>query len=329
MLGGSALLHAKEKNISYLRGGVALLLAFSLLGLLNHFAKTVLIKEMLVSGNQLAKFSAVAFTLIVFLLIIQKWLNFAYPLAIAITLISVLVSGYLWTSVNKATWLHDRKEVENYYYGSSVEELIIYGQQADSGLRPMRIGPRFPIPYPSELAIFVWSSTEITNRFSLGGYVPLKGISRYEESINLARHVRGVPYFSLLAKPQSGWVVDRDTSNLETIKCIYRQSCLSEDSLVEPTEWKIDELSFSVTSSGAGLLVVNEIPWEGWHAEVCSENSCEKAITDDDLESLLLSVPVSSDTKSVTFFYQQPFRKTTWIIFWIAFLLSSIFENLL
>jgi hypothetical protein len=318
MLGGRALQQAKETKISYLRGGVALLIAFSFLWLLNYFAKTALINEMLVSGNQLAKFSAAAFTSIVFLLILQKWLNFAYPLAVAITIFSVLVSGYLWISANKATWLHDRSEVENYYYGSSVEELILQGLQADTDIRPSRIGPRFPIPYPSELAIFVWSSTEITNRFSLGGYVPLKGISRYEESINLARNARGVPYFRLLAKPQSGWVVDRDIANLETVKCIYRQSCLVEDYLVEPTKWKIDELSFSVASSDEGLLVVNEIPWEGWQAEVCSENSCTKVKTEADLETLLLSVPISPDTTSVTFFYQQPYKQTSWIIFWLS-----------
>jgi hypothetical protein len=88
--------------------------------------------------------------------------------------------------------------------------------------------------------------------------------------------------------------------------------------VVEPTEWKIDELSFSVSSSSEGLLVVNEIPWEGWQAEVCSDNSCEKVKTESDLETLLLSVPVSSDTKSVTFFYEQPFKKTSWIIFWLS-----------
>jgi hypothetical protein len=93
---------------------------------------------------------------------------------------------------------------------------------------------------------------------------------------------------------------------------------LVEGSYSEPVNWDIDELKFNLSSSKAGLFVVNEIPWEGWKAEVCSESSCEKVKTESDLETLFLSVPVSSDTKNVTFFYQQPLKKTSWIIFWLS-----------
>ena len=318
LLGGKALSQAKEYGVSLIRGVAALLLAFSFLLTMNAFAKTALIGEMLLTGNQLAKFSGISFALVTFLLVLHKWIKITYSLALIITLITVVSSGYYWASSNKATWLHERAEVENYYYGFPVQDLISKGQEVETALRPMRIGPKFPIPYPAELAIFVWSSTEITKGFSLGGYVPLKGISRYEEAIMLARSARGVPYFSLLSMSQMGWVTDREIANLETVKCIYRQTCLVEGSYSEPVNWDIDELKFNLSSSKAGLFVVNEIPWEGWKAEVCSESSCEKVKTESDLETLFLSVPVSSDTKNVTFFYQQPLKKTSWIIFWLS-----------
>jgi hypothetical protein len=232
--------------------------------------------------------------------------------------VGTVVIGIYWSEVNKTPWSNDRVGIEQVYYGMAVDKRIEEGQNREIYLRPSRIGPEFPIPYPIELTSQMWSNAEINRSFSLGGYVPLKGIPRYEQMIEFAKTNESISYFALLAESQTGWIVSKDKSDLETVNCIYDQTCLVDSSTVSAIDWDLDKLEYSVSTMRDGLLTVNEIPWEGWQAEVCSEGSCEKVKTEADLETLLLSVPVSSDTKSVTFLYQQPFKKTSWIIFWLS-----------
>jgi hypothetical protein len=318
MLGGFALNQAKAKGIYALRGALALAVGFFIFSYLNRLAKTALLEDMLTPGNTFARIAGGTFAIIILFLVLKKYLGIGFNAAISVAIIGTLVTGVYWSEINKAPWSFDRNAIEQFYYGMAVDDRIKAGKNREINIRPERIGPNFPIPYPAELTSHIWSNSEVDRSFSSGGYVPLKGIPRYERMIEFALMGASIPYFSLLSSAQTGWVVNKNNADLETVNCIYDQTCLIGGATVVPISWDLNKLEYSVTTAQGGLMTVNEIPWEGWQAEVCSENSCEKVKTKADLETLLLSVPVSSDTKSVTFFYQQPFKKTTWTFFWIA-----------
>jgi hypothetical protein len=318
MLGGFALDQAKARGISALRGALALAIGFFIFSYLNRLAKTALLEDMLIPGNTFARIAGGTFALVIFLLVLKKYVGVGFTAAISVAIVGTVVIGIYWSEINKTPWSNDRIGIEQVYYGMAVEKRIEEGKNREIYLRPSRIGPEFPIPYPIALTSQMWSNSEINRSFSLGGYVPLKGIPRYEWMIEFAKSEESIAYYALLSESQNGWIVSKDKADLDTVNCVYERTCLINSATVSPTSWDLDKLVYSVSTTQDGLLTVNEIPWEGWQAEVCSENSCEKVTTKADLETLLLSVPVSSDTKSVSFFYQQPFKKTTWIIFWIA-----------
>ncbi len=320
MLGGFALNQAKHKGITALRGALALVAGFLIFSYLNRLAKTALLEDMLTPGNTFARVAGGTFALIIFFLVLKKYVGLGFTAAISIAIVGTVVIGIYWSEVNKTPWSNDRVGVEQVYYGMGVDKRIKEGKSREIYLRPARVGPEFPIPYPIELTSQMWSNSEINKTFSLGGYVPLKGIPRYEWMIEFAKTKESIPYYALLAEPQNGWVASKEKSDLETVNCIYTQTCIIDGAKVLPTSWDLNKLDFSVSATKDGILVINEIPWDGWHAEVCSVDSCEKVKAESDLETLLLTVPVSSDTKSITFFYQQPYKKTSWIIFWVALL---------
>ncbi len=318
MLAGFALDQAKQKGISVLRGALALAVGFFIVSYLNRLAKTALLEDMLTPGNTFARIAGGTFALIIFFLVLKKYVGAGFTAAISIAIIGTVAIGIYWSEINKTPWSFERIPEERFYYEMEVDQRILEGKNREINIRPERIGPKFPIPYPAELTSHIWSNSEVDRSFSLGGYVPLKGIPRYESMIEFALKEESVSYYALLAESQTGWIVSKDKSDLETVNCIYDQTCLIDGSTVLPIGWDLDKLEYSVSTMRDGLLTVNEIPWEGWQAEVCSDNACEKVKTKADLGTLLLSVPVSSDTKSVTFFYQQPFKKTSWIIFWFS-----------
>jgi hypothetical protein len=235
-----------------------------------------------------------------------------------LALLGTLIIGFQWTEVNKTPWNNDRIGIEQVYYGMTVDKRIGEGKTRIINLRPERIGPEFPIPYPIALTSQMWSNSEINQTFSLGGYVPLKGIPRYEQMIEFAKTSESVPFYKLLAKAQTGWLIDSDSAKLDSINCIYDQSCLIKESNVTPVSWDISKLEFEISSPSVALMVVNEIPWEGWRAKVCDSNNCKEVKVNTELDHLLLAVQVDASTEKVIFEYFQPYKEISWIIFWIA-----------
>ena len=324
MLAGLALQQVKAKGLSVIRGVAAVALAFLFFTYLNRLARTALLEDMLIPGNNYARIAGITFSLMVLFLIIKKFFAFGFSGAITLAIVGTLVIGYQWSELNKTPWSNDRVGIEQVYYGMEVDKRIGEGEGREYVTRPGRIGPEFPIPYPIALTSQMWSNSEINKTFSLGGYVPLKGIPRYESMIEFAKTEESVNYFKLLAQAQTGWIVSEDTANKQAVECITNQSCLIESTKIQATSWELNKIEFAITNSTNGLFIINEIPWQGWKAEVCSEGDCETFEADSDIETLLLSVPVKADTQKVIFSYEQPLRLLTWVIFWISILAVMI-----
>jgi hypothetical protein len=318
MLAGFALQQVKERGISLIRGATAIVLAFFTFTYLNRLAKTALLEDMLRPGNNFARIAGAIFVLMTVFFFLSRYFKFTINLSLTLALFGTLFIGYQWTEVNKTPWNTDRIGIEQIYYGMTVDKRIVEGKTRIINLRPERIGPEFPIPYPIALTSQMWSNSEINKTFSLGGYVPLKGIPRYEQMIEFAKTSESVPFYTLLAKAQTGWLVNNDAATLDSINCIYDQSCLVQESTVTPASWDISKLEFEISSPSDALMVVNEIPWDGWRAKVCDSNNCKVAEVNTELDQLLLAVQVEASTEKVVFEYFQPYKEISWIIFWIA-----------
>lgn len=318
LLAGFALQQAKEKGVSFLRALLALGAGFTTFTLLNRLAKTALLEDMLRPGNAFARTAGLIFVLMLVLFILQKYLQFGASIATSLALVGTIFIGASWSEVSKTPWNNDRKGIEQVYYGMALDNRIGEGRNREITLRPSRVGPEFPIAYPIELTSQMWSTSEINRSFSLGGYVPLKGIPRYEEMIEFAKTEESIPFYALLAKEQAGWITPASEASRETINCVYQNTCIIEESSVVAKSWDLHRLQYNVQTSQPGLLVVNEIPWKGWQAKVCSSVGCETKDIKTDLASLLLAVEISTNTESVTFEYSQPLKRSTWIIFWFG-----------
>ena len=324
MLAGFSLQQVKERGISLIRGAAAIVLAFFTFTYLNRLAKTALLEDMLRPGNNFARIAGAIFVLMTVLFFVNRYFKFTFNLSLTLALLGTLIIGFQWTEVNKTPWNNDRIGIEQVYYGMTVDKRIGEGKTRIINLRPERMGPEFPIPYPIALTSQMWSNSEINKTFSLGGYVPLKGIPRYEQMIEFAKTSESVPVYTLLAKAQTGWLVNNDSATLDSINCIYDQSCLIPESTVTPVSWDISKLEFEISSPSAALMVVNEIPWDGWRAKVCDSNNCKEVEVNTELDQLLLAVQVDASTEKVIFEYFQPYKEISWIIFWIALVLIIV-----
>ncbi len=321
VLAGSALQQVKETGISITQGFIAITLAFLTFSYLNRLAKTALLEDMLRPGNNFARIAGAIFVLMIFLFVLSKYFKFTFNIGVSLALLGTLFIGYQWTEINKTPWSNDRIGIEQVYYGMTVDKRISEGENRQIDLRPARMGPEFPIPYPIALTSQMWSNSEINRTFSLGGYVPLKGIPRYEWMIEFAKTKESIPFYALLALPQSGWLISNSSADLEAVNCIYEERCVLPNSTVNPISWDISRLEYAITTGTPALLVVNEIPWEGWKASVCSAADCKEIVANSDLDQLLLSIPVDETTQTVIFEYFQPYKVLTWTIFWISLLL--------
>lgn len=318
MLGGAALEQAKERGVSVLRGAFALGLAFLSFIYLNRLAKTALLEDMLTPGNTFARTAGIGFAFMILLFVLRRSINIGSNLAVTLAILVSIFIGYSWTEVNKTPWSNDRQGIEQVYYGMSLDNRIAEGLNKVTELRPARMGPEFPIPYPIELTSQKWSTSEINKTFSLGGYVPLKGIPRYEWMIEFAKTPESIPFYSLLAQAQTGWVVTESNSDLKAVNCIYETTCLVENARVSAKSWDLNRLEYQIETPAPGLLVLNEIPWQGWKASICSSGSCSEQLVNSNLENVLIGVPIDSQTTTVVLEYFQPYRTITWIIFWVS-----------
>lgn len=332
ILAGLGIKQSLEKGISLLRAGIALSLALSYVSVLNFFAKSAEMQSYILGpGNQIARLSGLVFFGVLCLLILFRF--FKLKSLVRIIQISFLTTsvfiGWTWAHQTPAVWLNDRVQWEDFYYGDTSENIRERVEDYLPNSRGERIGRSFPIPYSSELTFQIWNKSELDKSFTMGGLVSLKGLARYEEFVSGAEKEEYASHYELLKLPLQAWVTQLEKADFETSACIYEKTCVSQNVKTTILDWKPSEYLVSIEHSRPGLLVTNEVAWKGWQAEVCSNDSCKTVEVAHELSDKLVAVPISGDTVSVRFFYEQPFKITSWVFFWIGiifmlFALNSI-----
>lgn len=321
MLSAFAIQQALEKGLSLLHAGASLTVAFGYFWLLNRFAKNGgLLADVLGPGNLMARFVGITFLFIILILLLRKLINLRFLTLItnAILILNVTFAGWYWSAQSPAVWSNDRVAAEQFYYGETSSEINKRVKDYEPSFREERSGPTFPIPYPAELTFQTWNKSEIDKSFTLGGLVSLKGVTRYEDLLEIAMSKDGVEYFELLRQPLSAWVVDKEQANLETAKCIIDNSCTNLNVNSKVTNWKPSRYSIELSDAASGLLVTNEVAWAGWHAKVCSTSSCSIIPVASDLGNKLVAVQITDNVNSVEFFYKQPYKTESWVGFSIG-----------
>ena len=321
VLGGIGLSQAMESGLRPIRAGVILAIAFGYVSILNFLAKSGgLQSDVLVPGNFMARMVGITFFLVLILLISKNFIyhRFINVLIPFVMLVSSVLVGWYWALQSPSVWQTDRVAAERFYYGETSSEINSRVKNYEPTYRTERSGPSFPIPYPAELTFQTWNKAEMEKSFTLGGLVSLKGVVRFEDFIATAMQPEGINYYELLRLPLSGWLVNNQKAELSTADCIINDGCIVPEVKIRIQDWRPDRFQVNLYNSKNALLVVNEVPWHGWRAEVCKAATCEDVAVSSEISDKLVATPVSSETTSVTFYYKQPFRLESWFAFWIA-----------
>lgn len=280
----------------------------------------------LYKGNLYAKYLAgvsfIIFTAIYFVTNFYKeYLTMVLPLMI---LFGVGLLGSLWALVNIETWSLPRDYNESLYLGDSLAQENYSENSGESVWREKRIGPQFPVNYESDFIFHVWSNVILTKNFSHGGYVGFLGSERLEWMKLLAETDESVDYFEILGKRLQGFVVDKNDITLNNDQCLLKNSCVIKEAFVQEGYWEGDRFSFEVLTPQQANLVINEVPWDGWFVEICASEKCEVKKVKSGIEQIFISTEVPTGSSRVTFFYETPLRKESWMIFWSALLITIV-----
>lgn len=333
ILGGIGIQQSIENGLKPLRAGFTSIIIFGYVVALNQMAKNSgLLFDVLIPGNLIARIVGSTLFIVLFILVVKNLFNFKITnfIIYGVFLIATVAVGWFWALQSPAVWLNDRVASESFYYGETSSAINKRVKDFQPTYRTERSGPKFPIPFPAELTFQTWNKAEIEKSFTLGGLVSLKGVTRYEEFIENAMIEEGYPYYQILRMPLSGWVVDREVANLATASCIYYQNCIKSIDELEIFDWQPDQFLVRLKGVDSGLLVINEVSWRGWQAEVCADSECSTLSVASEDSDKLVSVPINEDTTQVKFYYKQPFKLESWVGFWlgIAFLsLLAVFAN--
>lgn len=330
LLAGIGIEQIRKYGINPVRAGVALALSFSYVLILNRLAKNAgLLSDILIPGNTIARVSGVTFFLILILFSIYYFFKIKTMMysGLAIYLLTTIFIGWYWALQSPAVWLNDRVASERFYYGETSSEINERVRDFTPTMRGKRSGPIFPIPYPAELTFQTWNKAEMEKSFTLGGYVSLKGIIRYENFIETAMMQEGANYFELLRQPLNAWLTEAPDAGLTTADCIQASSCLTTSFDYEIKNWSSNRIDFQITNAKNGLMVINEVPWKGWKAEVCSLEQCQLVDVDTSIEQKLVATPISNEVISVSFIYMQPMKAISWAVFWLAVGFLALFTR--
>lgn len=331
ILAGFALDQTLKERLSFPRLIFILFLTVSLILVLrnqidNYVTSPLFFEADLYRGNLYAKYLAgVSFIIFAAIYLVtnffKEYLTMLLPLMI---LFAVGLLGSLWALANTEPWSLPRGFNETLYLGNSLEQIKNNESFEELTWREERIGPQFPVNYESEFIFHNWSNVILTKKFSHGGYVGFLGAERLEWMKALAETADSADYFHVLGKRLQGFVVDENEVTLANDECLLDGSCIIEGSIVQDRDWTGERFSFEVVTPQEANLIINEVPWNGWFAEVCSTEKCDVKKIDSDMDQIFISTTVPKGSSTVTFFYETPLRKESWIIFWSALLATIV-----
>lgn len=298
-----------QKNKFY-EGIIKLIMTLPISGLLYFFAKKTNFKsEDLNFGLKIIILSYLI--LIIFLFLGNNFLS-VFALAIV-----VLAIGYQWANYFPNPWKVDRISTENIYFGSPVSNLISTKNDSNLKIRPTRIGPKFPIPYPGEMIIQFWNGNELQRKFSTGGYVTIKGEQIYQKYVDYALDQNKKPIMDFLA--ESSKLKSFELNNDVTEDCLINTKCKMTEINYEFISWKPGRIVIKINNVMTPTLVyLNEVFWDGWQIEKCTIQKCEnKELVNAD-NDLLISAVVDKSTSQITFVYKTPGLVISFALFYLV-----------
>jgi hypothetical protein len=230
------------------------------------------------------------------------------------------IVGYLWAIHNEITWKHPRERIEVRYYGSTVATLIENQLPIELAERPARQGPEFPTD-PAILQSPAWNGNEFQRSFSTGGYVNLKGQSRFDQMILWSSQPEGKNWFTVLSMESIAWILPPSaTSDVKSADCVIEKSCLRDG--LKITSWKPGEIEVIVPTGNFGIVTINELAYKGWRVERCDKVGCSSQDVAADESNTFLSAPIDSNVTSLRFYYVTSARGVSWLLFAIGVLIA-------
>lgn len=305
------------------------ILGFLLLFYLANYAS--LSKKTMSAGVQWFLFSLISIVVIFIILRLTNNRNkVQHPrLARITTSITALILigttsmvGFLWAIHNEITWKHPRERIEVRYYGSSVATLIENQLLVELTKRPPRQGPEFPTD-PAVLQSPAWNGSEFQRSFSVGGYVNLKGQSRFDQMILWSSQPESKNWFTALSLESTAWILPSNVeSDLRSADCVIDQSCLLSGLAVN--SWKAGEINVVVPVGSVGTVVINELAYKGWRVKICTATGCTTENVRTGEGNTFLSAPIDANVTSLRFYYVTSARGVSWLLFVIGVLIAVV-----
>jgi len=214
---------------------------------------------------------------------------------------SVIASGAI--SMRTApTWNSNIAIVESALWGDGQKSYKY--KQNDYVTRPNRVGPDFPIE-PGSLLSVTWNGAKLRNEYSSGGYVTYKRQPRLKQILNGSIVEKDASGLNILKRPSTAWFVEEDTpADLQSGNCVEFGNC--EKGEVIFVKWSPEEIELRVKSLRDVKLVLNEVSYSGWNAEVCEANGkCKATKVPNDESNFYLSTDITKESSYVRFYFKD------------------------
>ena len=233
-------------------------------------------------------------------------------------------TGLFWANHFVNPWNENRVNTENLYFGDISSNLIKTKQDTNLSARPARVGPAFPIPYPGEMIIQFWNANELKRQFSTGVYVTIKGEQTFQSYVEIALDAQKASIMQYLSNPSSAVFTDQAINNYD--QCFIDNQCNKIDIKYQYEIWKPGEIVIGLNDTKSNsTIIINEVNWSGWKYETCkSDNDCRTSIVKQDPNSILLGGKIEEDDRSIRFYYETPYMKISWFLFYLGIALLVI-----
>lgn len=221
--------------------------------------------------------------------------------------------GWWWARESSYVWSVPREQSELGRWGATADDLIEREGPTEYAKRPARSGPEFPTS-PEGILSYNWAGSEYSRQPSIGGYANLKGQQRFEQLLAFAGDEEAKPLLDVLKEDSVAWRLPTGTTpSLNAIDCLVLGSCLEYG--LEVVSWQPDRIELSIPPKAASRLVINELSYPGWKADVCVESACAEQEVPSGQDDVLISADMADSATSVVFRFETPRMKLALILF--------------
>lgn len=262
---------------------------------------------------------ALAAIVLVALLGTRRW-RLTSSLATRMTALLAVTAlcGAAWAITNREPWRTDRAAAERHYFDQTVDELL--ASRHDSGATPTRPS-REPLDIPitaKDLESKNWHRVVYTGDSAVGGYINLKGFEAHRTLEDaLLDPDTGPGTAEFLAAP--GTMVTFDNSDDDAAASALAGQCTSTGDCGSiastPVSYDPGHFQYLVNAPSASTALLNEPYFQGWTAELCTNDTCTPTdVTAGPLGLVTVEIPTGEHTLHLD--YHTPKAEMGWILFW-------------